>query len=765
MLLPVQKIDEATARALALEWGMSETEFGAMSSQMILLSERLGYPIEIFRNPPSIAEYSVEWSEHCCYARSRNLLKLLPKRGKYPVLVGQDCGGFEIGDGLVVVFKMESHNHPSEVEPYQGAATGIGGIIRDILTVNTRPIALLDSLRFGSPTKERNRYLLGGVVSGISGYGNCVGIPTVGGEIYFSSCYEGNCLVNVMCVGVGKKDGLVTSAARGVGNSVIYVGADTGPDGIGGCSVLASQVFSEEGQERSTVQIGNPFLKKSLIEAFLEAVSTGAVVAAKDMGAAGLTCTTSEMSAAGGVGMDFDLSLVPLRVEVMEVHDVLMSESQERMLLVVEKGREEEVIAIFKKWYEGLQAVKIGEVIGEPHLRIRREGELVAVVDVQHLTSGPVYDLPANKPKYIGLVQSADLSSLPMPENLGKVLSAILASPNVASKQGVFRQYDHHVLTNTVVSPGEADAAVMRIKGNQKGIALTTDCNSRYCYLDPRQGAKIAVAEAARNLACVGAEPIGITDCLNFGNPDDPEKFWQFKECVEGIAEAAEALELAIVSGNVSFFNENPQGAIWPTPTIGMLGLLEDVKNHCTASFKQADHLIVLLGIGGEGLGGSEYLKVVHNKEEGKPPLLDLHTEKNLQQLCLEAVRRRLVASAHDVSEGGLAVCLTECSILGGLGATVQIWDDPINYLFGESQSRVVVSLPAANFPELARLAARYGVSIFELGKVGGERVVVENIKVGFLEKPQVLIDVPVKELSLVWFNAIPKQMGWTDLE
>ncbi len=654
---------------------------------------------------------------------------------------------------------MESHNHPSQIEPYQGAATGIGGIIRDILTVGVRPIALLDSLRFGPLSERTSRYLFSGVVSGISGYGNCVGIPTVGGETYFAPCYEGNCLVNVMCVGVGKKDSLVTSVARGVGNSVIYVGADTGPDGIGGCSVLASQVFSEEQRERSTIQIGNPFLKKVLIESFLEAVATGAIVAAKDMGAAGLTCTTSEMSAAGEVGMDIDLSLVPLRVEAMEAHDVLMSESQERMLLVVERGREEEVIAIFQKWYEGLQAVKIGKVIEEPYLWLRRDGELIAIVDVEHLTNGPVYDLPAREPKYLGQVQAVDLSTLPLPENLNEVLLAILGSPNIASKQWVFRQYDQSVLTNTVVSAGEGDAAVLRIKETQKAIAVTSDCNSRYCYLDPREGARIAVAEAARNLVCVGAEPVAITDCLNFGNPDDPERFWQFRECVEGIAEAVATLGLTVVSGNVSFFNESPQGAVWPTPTIGMVGLLSDVRYHCTASFKHTGDLVVLLGLEGEGLGGSEYLQVVHGRQEGKLPLLDLHAEKNLQRLCLAAIREGLISSAHDVSEGGLAICLAECAILGNLGASVQIWDADINSLFGESQSRIVVSLPSKNFTKLSELAATNGVSVFYLGKVEEGRLRVGNIKAGFPRKPQVLVDLPVTELARVWYGAIPEYL------
>jgi len=759
MLSPIRKLREVDARLLAEEWGMWDIHFELINAHMILLSERLGLPIEILRNSLSIAMYSVEWSEHCCYGRSRKLLGLLPRKGKYPVLVGQDCGGFEIGDGLVVVFKMESHNHPSAIEPYQGAATGIGGIIRDILTVGIRPIALLDSLRFGPLSDPRTRYLFSGVVSGISGYGNCVGIPTVGGESYFAPCYEHNCLVNVMCVGVGRKDSLVTSAASGIGNSVLYVGADTGPDGVGGCSVLASHVFGEE-VERRTIQIGNPFLKKVLIEAYLEAAATGAIVAAKDMGAAGLTCTTSEVSAAGGVGMDIDLSLVPLRVEEMEVHDVLMSESQERMLLVVERGREEEVIAIFQKWYEGLQAVKIGEVISEPYLRLRRDGELIAIVDVQHLTGGPSYDLPVRKPEYLEQVQAADVSVLPVPEDLNKVLLALLGSPNIASKQCVFRQYDQSVLTNTVVSAGEGDAAVLRIKGTRKAIAVTSDCNSRYCYLGPREGARIAVAEAARNLACVGAEPVGITDCLNFGHPDRPEIFWAFTECVEGITEAATALELAVVSGNVSFFNETGGEAIWPTPTIGMVGLLPDVTHHCTAGFKQAGDLIVLLGLGGEGLGGSEYLQVIHGRQEGKTPFLDLHAEKNLQQLCLAAIREGLLSSAHDVSEGGLVTCLAECAILGSLGASVQIWDADIDALFGESCSRIVVSLPSKNFTKLSELAAPNGVSIFELGKVGGERLRVENSKGSLIERSQVLVDLMVEELARVWYRAIPECLG-----
>jgi len=537
--------------------------------------------IDILKREPSpteLAMFSVEWSEHCGYIHSKKWLKLLPKKGKYQTLIGEDSGGIIVGD-LAIVFKMESHNHPSQIEPKQGAATGVGGIIRDIFTAGARPIALLDSLRFGPLHNSYNRYLLTGVVDGIQFYGNCVGVPTVGGDIYFEDSYSGNCLVNAMCIGIAKKDKLARARAKGAGNSIIYAGASTGRDGIGGCSVLASQEFKESEEKRPTVQIGDPFTEKCLIEATLEALETGHVVGIKDMGAAGLTCATSEMAAAGDSGVDIELGKVPRREANMQPWEIMMSESQERMLLCVKKGNEKEIEGIFAKW--GLHAVVIGKVTDDGIVRIKDNGKVVVQTSAKALTEAPLYDMPAKKPLHQDEINSLDITKIQRPFDYNEVLLKLLATPTIASKQWVFQQYDHMVQTNTVVLPG-SDAAVIRIKGTKKAIAATTDCNSMYCYLNPYRGAQIAVAEAARNLVCSGAEPAAVTDCLNFGNPKKADRFWQFKNCIEGIISACEFFKVPVVSGNVSFYNENPRGAIYPTPSIGMIGIIEDVKKACT---------------------------------------------------------------------------------------------------------------------------------------------------------------------------------------
>ncbi len=490
-------------------------------------------------SPTELAMFSVEWSEHCGYPRSRPLLGLLPKEGKYAARVkGEDAGGIEVAPGITILFKMESHNHPSQVEPFQGAATGVGGIIRDIFTMGARPIAVLDPLRFGELDEPLARYLFRRVVEGISFYGNCLGVPTVGGELRFEAPYGGNCLVNVMAIGIVETDKVATSRAVGEGNPVIIVGNSTGRDGIGGASILASHEFAEDEEKRPTVQIGDPFTEKCLIEACLEALETGAVIGLKDMGAAGITCTTCEMSAAGDHGMDIDLQKVPRREPGMEPWELMMSESQERMLLVAQKGREDEVLGIFRKW--GLNAVTIGRVTGDGMLRVRDNGELVAELEAKTLADPPVYHLPAEEPDYYREVQSADLSQIPLPNDMNAVLRDLLASPNIAAAAWACHQYDHMVQTNTVVAPG-ADAAVLQLKGHRQGIAVTTDGNGRYCYLDPYVGAQLVLAEAARNLVCVGADPAGVTDCLNFGNPEKPDRFWQFKRCVEGLADASRA--------------------------------------------------------------------------------------------------------------------------------------------------------------------------------------------------------------------------------
>jgi phosphoribosylformylglycinamidine synthase len=688
--------------------------------------------------PTELAMFSVEWSEHCGYPRSRRKLSLLPREGKAKAIVGGDCGGIEIAPGLAVLFKVESHNHPSQVEPKQGAATGVGGILRDIFTTGARPIALLNSLRFGELSDPHARYLFRGVVDGIQFYGNCIGVPTVGGEVMFHNSYRGNCLVNVMCIGLADMDKLVEARAAGPGNSVMYLGASTGRDGIGGCSVLASHELSQELAKRPSVQIGDPFAEKCLLEACLEAIASGAIVAMKDMGAAGLTCTSSEMAAEGGVGMELDLSLVPRREAGMEPWELMMSESQERMLAVVGKGREKEVEDIFRKW--GLNAVVLGRVTHDGLLRLTDGGRPAAEVKAAHLAGAPSYVMEEAEPSWLKEAQAFDAATLPAPKDIGEALLQLLSSPNIASKRWVYEQYDHMVQTNTVVLPA-SDAAVLRIKGvgamatamaaeglaihelPLPGIAAAMDGSGRYCSVDPHLGAQIAVAEAARNLACSGAEPVAITDCLNFGNPEKPDRFWQFARCVEGIADACRALRLAVVSGNVSFYNEGPEGPIAPTPIIGAVGLLKDVRRHCSAGFKRTGDLIILLGRTLPELGASEYLKVLHGLEKGRPPQLDLKLEAAVQACCREAISNGWVSSAHDCSDGGLGVALAESCILGSIGGSVELPEglQAHEWLFSESQSRIVLSVPPGNLNRILALAEKHEVEARILGEVGGD--------------------------------------------
>ncbi len=726
------------------ELGLSDEEY-----------ERIVEAIGREPTPTELAMFSVEWSEHCGYPRSRPLLSLLPREGKYAARVqGEDAGGIEVAPGLTVLFKMESHNHPSQVEPFQGAATGVGGIIRDIFTMGARPIAVLDPLRFGELDEPLAQYLLRGVVSGISFYGNCLGVPTVGGELRFEEPYRGNCLVNVMAIGVVESDKIMTSRATGVGNAVMVVGNATGRDGIGGASILASHELRADEEKRPTVQIGDPFTEKCLIEACLEAAASGAVVGMKDMGAAGLTCTTCEMSAAGGHGMDIELQRAPRREPDMEPWEMMMSESQERMLLVVARGREEEVQGIFRKW--GLNAVTIGKVTDDGILRVRDDGEVVAELEAQVLASPPVRHLPAEEPEYYQKARAADLSHLPLPEDMGQTLRDLLGSPNIASAEWVYRQYDHMVQTNTVVAPG-GGAAVLRLKGRRQGLGVTTDGNGRYCYLDPYLGAQLVVAEAARNLVCVGAEPAGVTDCLNFGNPEKPDRFWQFRRCVEGLADACRAFGLPVVSGNVSFYNETPETAVYPTPVLGMVGVLEDVERHCTSPLKRAGDVVLLLGVTREDLGGTEYLKRVHGLVTGRPPALDLDLEKRVQAACLRAVRAGLAASAHDCSEGGLAVALAECCLQGGLGARVTLPEAEAGLrvdarLFGESASRIVLSARPEHVEAIQAVAEEEGAPAAVLGEVGGDALTVAA-------EGRTLFAVPVVEMEAIWRNALPAIM------
>jgi phosphoribosylformylglycinamidine synthase subunit PurL len=748
-------------RRLALEWGLSESEYDS-------ILERLGRVPTV----TEIAMFSVEWCEHCGYPKSRKLLALFPKESRrVKVLVGADTGGFHFTDELAVVMKVESHNHPSQVEPFQGAATGVGGILRDIFTVGARPIASANSLRFGNLDDPYTRYLLNGVVRGIGHYGNCVGVPTVAGEVYFHPSYTGNCLVNALSVGVGPLKKLVSSSAAGPGNPVVYVGSSTGRDGIGGCSVLASHEFGEGEEKRPTVQIGDPFTEKCLIEACLEAIDTGAVVAMKDMGAAGVTCTTSEMAAAGGVGMRVELQRIPRREAGMEPYEVMMSESQERMLLVAERGREEELLAVFRKW--DLQAVVIGEVTDDGMLTILDGGEVVAHVSAELLTTPPKYDMPAEEPEYLAETRAFDPASLTTTAEPGEALLRLMGSPNLCSRRWIWEQYDHMVQTNTVVAPG-ADAAVLRIKeAAPKGIALTIDGNSRWVYLDPYEGARLAVAEAARNLACVGAEPAIVTDGLNFANPDKPDRYWQFRRAVEGIADACRALDVAVVSGNVSFYNESPEGPIHPTPIIGMLGTLADVTRHATPSFKGEGDLIYRVGPDAVTLGGSEYLAVIHGREAGQPVPVDLKLESRVQNVVRALVRDGLLQSAHDCSDGGLAVALAECCIGGRIGARVEelvsgqwsvVSEDqpegtpaglPTDHcalptaLFGEGPSRIVISVRREDRTMVEARLASAGVPGEWLGTVGGPTLVIGDA-----------LNVAVSALEETWETTLPNTMA-----
>ncbi|MFQ5449456.1 MAG: phosphoribosylformylglycinamidine synthase subunit PurL [Nitrospinaceae bacterium] len=708
--------------------------------------------IDLLGRAPNLTElgiFSVMWSEHCSYKSSRPHLKRLPTEG--PRVLegpGENAGVVDIGDGLAVVFKIESHNHPSFIEPRQGAATGVGGIMRDIFTMGARPIALLDSLRFGDLVNPRTRYLLNGVVDGIAQYGNCTGVPTVGGEIYFDSCYNGNILVNVFCLGLVKSGKVFRAQAGGVDNAVIYVGSKTGRDGIHGASLLASAEFDETSEEkRPTVQVGDPFTEKLLIEACLELMKKDWVVGVQDMGAAGLTSSSFEMAGRAGTGIELDLSRIPLREENMSPYEILLSESQERMLFVVEKGHEEEALAIFSKW--DLDGAVIGRVSEQPVVRILNEGEEVVNLPVSPVVEGAL-DLkrPSAKPAYLGEVDHLDLTQLPEPGRGEKVLKKLLASPNIASKEWIYQQYDHMVRLNTLVLPG-SDAAVIRIPGTQKAVALSVDCNSRYCYLDPFQGAQIAVAECARNIVCSGATAIGLTNCLNFGNPEKPGIMWQFEQAAAGIAEACRFFDIPVVSGNVSLYNETKGEPIFPTPTVAVVGLLEDLSLHCTQWFKNPGDRIGLLGLTLEEIGGSEYLKLEFDLCRGKPPLLDKKAEQRVQELCRELIRKGKIRSAHDCSEGGLGVAAAESCFTGPgepVGAVLNLKStlrkDAL--LFGESQSRILISYSGDQRESIAEEARIKGVEFWELGETGGRefRVLING---------EEFIREDIRELKTLW--------------
>ncbi len=707
--------------------------------------------VDCLGRTPNLTElgiFSVMWSEHCSYKSSKIFLKELPTRG--PAVIqgpGENAGIVDIGDGLTAVFKMESHNHPSFIEPYQGAATGVGGILRDVFTMGARPIASLNSLRFGSFDDSRTRYLVNGVVGGIGGYGNCMGVPTVGGEVFFDENYNSNILVNAFTLGVAKRKRIFKGRAKGVGNAVMYMGAKTGRDGIHGAT-MASEAFSEEAEKkRPTVQVGDPFTEKLLLEACLKIMEGDALVGIQDMGAAGLTSSATEMASRGGTGVEIDLSTVPLRESGMSPYEILLSESQERMLLVVKKGKEEEIKRICTQW--DLDAVVIGRVIKDRVFRARYEGAVVASLPIEALTSeAPLYSRPAERPKSHDEVQNLDLSKISEPEDTGSVLKRLLASPNIASKEWVYQQYDYFVRTNTVLAPG-SDAAVIRVKGTRKGLALTVDGNGRYCYLDPYIGGVLAVSEAARNLACVGAKPLGLSDCLNFGNPERPDVMWQFTQVIHGMRDACVALKVPVVSGNVSFYNETNDVSIYPTPTIAMVGTISKLEKCMTPWFKSAGDLVVLLGRTREELGGSEYLKVFHGLVKGTPPWIDLKIERAVQRCCMRAIEKGLLRSAHDVSDGGLAVALAECCIIGPsgpLGAKIELREmmraDAL--LFGESQSRVVVSIEEKNLGALKEIADKEGAPMQVIGEVGGSR---------FEMRP--MFQLPVEELRTIWAGGL----------
>jgi len=696
---------------------------------------------------------SVMWSEHCSYKSSRAVLRGLPTSGPRVLQgPGENAGAIAIGDGLAVVFKIESHNHPSYIEPYQGAATGVGGILRDVFTMGARPIANLNSLRFGALDHPRTRYLVGGVISGIGGYGNCVGVPTVGGEIYFDKAYNENILVNAFTLGLVRADRIFRAKAAGVGNPVIYVGSKTGRDGIHGASLLASAEFDETSdQKRPTVQVGDPFTEKLLIEACLELMEKDVIVAIQDMGAAGLTSSSVEMAASGGLGIVIDLDRVPKREANLTPYEILLSESQERMLIIARAGAEQAVMDIFSKW--DLDAAVIGTLTDDGLMRVRAGGQEVVQLPLEPLAHGaPVYERPHAPPANLEELQRLDLAQIPLPGDYNQTLLRLLATPNIASKRWAFRQYDSLVGSNTVLGPG-SDAAVLRIKGTGKAIALSVDCNSRYCLLDPYVGAMIAVVESARNVVCSGGEPLGVTNCLNFGNPEKPEIMWQFRESVRGLSDACNALGVPVVSGNVSFYNETDGRAIPPTPTIAMVGLLPDVAQHTTQWFKSEGDVVVLLGRTREELGGSEYLASVRDTVRGTPPWIDLSVEMQVQRVCTQAIREGFVRSAHDCAEGGLAVALAEACISGPgepLGAEVEMEASirPDAWLFGESQSRIVLSVRKKHVNRLRDLAREADVPCTVLGEVRGRR-----LRIGGL------VDVSVADLRSAWADALAQQM------
>jgi phosphoribosylformylglycinamidine synthase len=730
---------------LAIEHGLTEEEF-----------EQICNKLGRTPNYTELGIFSVMWSEHCSYKNSIALLKTLPRDGgKLLVGAGEENAGLvDIGDGQAIAFKIESHNHPSAVEPFQGAATGVGGILRDIFTMGARPIAALNSLRFGKLTNPKTKFLFEGVVKGIAHYGNCFGVPTVGGEVYFDEVYTGNPLVNAMAVGIVDANKTASAIAKGENNPVMIIGAATGRDGIHGATFASEEISEKSESKRPSVQVGDPFTEKLLLEATLEIIKEDLIVGIQDMGAAGISCSTTEMSEKGNSGMVIDLNKVPLREKTMTAYEIMLSESQERMLVVAKKGKEDRVKEIFEKW--DLNCETIGFVTNKETLKASYHNELKADVPPFDLVLGggvPVYYRETKKPKYLEETQNFNFNSLPEPKDLGEIFEKIFSSPNIASKKWVYEQYDSMVRTNTVIGPG-GDSAVVRIKGTKKAIAMNTDCNGRYVYLNPKEGTKIAVAESARNIVCSGGKPLAVTNCLNFGNPYDPEIYWTFKEAIEGMGEACRFFDTPVTGGNVSFYNESPDTTVYPTPVIGMIGLIENTENIMTSYFKNVNDKIYLIGEDFEEIGGSEYLSLIHNSVKGNSPILNLETEQTLHNILLELIAKKIINSAHDISEGGIICAIAESCIINddkNIGANVNI---PVKTredfsFFSESQSRVIVSVSEENENEFLETLKSFNFPYNLLGKTGGENFIVNN-------KYSITLD----KLNKLYYESIPDLMN-----
>lgn len=723
-----------------LEHGLNEEEYHRIQSL-------------VGRDPNylELALFGVMWSEHCSYKNSKAQLRKFPTQGPQVLQgPGENAGVVDVGDNIGIAFKLESHNHPSAIEPYQGAATGVGGIIRDIFAMGARPIASLNSLRFGELTSEKVKSLFSGVVAGIGGYGNCIGIPTVGGEVFFHPSYQGNPLVNAMCVGLLKDGKIFKGAATGIGNVVMVVGARTGKDGIKGASFASEELSDKDPDKRPAVQVGDPFMEKLLLEASLEVLAADAVIGLQDLGAAGLTSSGAEMAGRAGSGLYIDVEKVPLREEGMEPWEIMLSESQERMLLVVKPEKVDTVLEIFEKW--DLSAAAIGEVTGEGNFEVRKGKEIIASVSAELLTeNAPVNIREWKEPAYFQEKKKMDLSPFKGYGNWNELLEKLLSSPNIASKAWVYEQYDHMVGINTVVRPG-SDAAVLRLPESQKGLALSVDCNPRYVYLDPWRGGAIAVAESARNVACSGGKPLAITNCLNFGNPEKPEIYWQFVQSTDGMAEACRELDTPVTGGNVSFYNEYDGQAIYPTPTIGMVGNMENVENRITSAFKEVGDHVLLVGETLEELGASEALFLITHEDGGEVPVIDLKKEKSLHEFLYEAANKRLLQSAHDCSEGGFGVALAESAIQSGFGVQGE-WEDKVSeaaMLFGESQSRAIISVSPQKLVQIEALLKQKSLFFKMIGNIQADK------KLTLTYNGKKVVDQDVEKLEAQWKGSLP---------